>query len=128
MVVRCLVVDDDHSYLRAARFLLERQGIDVVGTASTGAEALRYSGQLRPEVVLVDVELGAENGFDVARDLNAEGQDGGPQIILISSYSADDFADMMADSPALGFLPKADLSGAAIRAILAEAAAQRDSR
>lgn len=128
MAIRCLVVDDDHSYLKAARFLLERQGIDVVGTASTAAEALRYSGRLRPDVVLVDVELGAENGFDVARDLTADGQAWVPQIILISSYSADDFADMMADSPALGFLPKADLSGAAIRGILAEAATQRDSR
>lgn len=127
-MVRCLVVDDDHSYLRAARLLLERQEIDVVGTASTAAEALRSTGEMRPDVVLVDVELGAENGFDVARDLAADGDGASPGIILISSYSADDFADMMADSPALGFLPKADLSGAAIRGILGEAAAQRDSR
>jgi DNA-binding NarL/FixJ family response regulator len=119
MVVRCLLVDDDPSFLRAARFVLEREGLEVVAVASTGAQARDYSEQLRPDVVLLDIELGSENGFDVARDLAGPGRNGVPPVIMISSYSADDFADLMADTPALGFLGKGDLSAAAIRGMLA---------
>jgi len=128
MAVRCLLVDDDHAFLRAARFLLEREGMDVVGVASSGADACLYCEQLRPEVVLLDVELGDESGFDVARKLTNGAADGYPGIILISSYSADDFAELLPGSPALGFLAKADLSGPAIRGILIAAGDYRDSR
>lgn len=120
MAVRCLLVDDDRAFLRAARYLLERQGAEVVAVATTGAEARAHSHQLKPDVVLVDIELGAESGFDIARDLVIPGRSGDAPVILISSYSADDFADIVTDSPALGFLPKADLSESAIRRILTE--------
>ena len=121
MAVRCLIVDDNHEFLRAARDLLEREGISVVGVASTGSQARRSCRELRPDVALIDIDLGEENGFDVARQL--AGGEGAklPRVILISTHSGDDFADMIADSPALSFLPKAGLSGAAIRGILTRA-------
>lgn len=119
--MRCLIVDDNHDFLRAARELLERDGISVVDAVSTGAQARRKATELNPDVTLIDIDLGQESGFEVAHEL-AGYQDGQPRpMILISSYSGDDFADLIADSPALSFLAKADLSGEAIRAILARA-------
>lgn len=122
MPVSCLIVDDNLAFLQAARGLLAREGISVAGVASDGAQARRQCAGLHPDVVLVDIDLGGESGFDVARQL-ASGQPGqSPQVILISAYSGEDFAELIAGSPALAFLPKADLSGTAIRAILAAAA------
>ena len=121
MAVRCLIVDDNHEFLWAARDLLEREGISVVAVASTGAQARRSCRQLRPDVALIDIDLGEENGFDVARQVAGGEGTGDPRVILISVYSGDDFADMIADSPALSFLPKASLSGDAIRGILTRA-------
>ena len=69
MPIRCLIVDDNKSFLEAARVLLEREGLTVAGVASTGAEALRQAETLRPDVVLVDISLGDESGFDLARRL-----------------------------------------------------------
>ena len=121
MPVRCLIVDDNHDFLRAASELLEHDGINVVGLASTGAQAYRACRELKPDVALVDVELGAETGFEVTRQL--VGQAGSQQlrVILISTYSEEDFEDMIADSPAVSFLPKTGISGTAIRSILARA-------
>jgi DNA-binding NarL/FixJ family response regulator len=118
MAMRALIVDDNPSFLDAARFLLEREGLRVVGVASTGAEALRRAEELRPEVVLVDISLGKENGFDVARRLVEEDHSGGSAVMLISTHAEADFADLIAESPAIGFLPKSELSAAAIRGIL----------
>ncbi len=66
MVLRCVIVDDSARFLEAARALLEREGVDVVGVASTIAEALRLVDEVRPDVTLVDIDLGAESGFDLA--------------------------------------------------------------
>jgi CheY-like chemotaxis protein len=118
MAVRCLIVDDNHDFLRAAQHLLEREGISVVGVATTAAQACRSCTELRPDVALVDIDLGEENGFDIARQLADQGGAEPPRVILISAYSGDDFADMIADSPAVSFLPKGGLSGAAIRGVL----------
>jgi two-component system, NarL family, nitrate/nitrite response regulator NarL len=117
MLLRCLVVDDNASFLEAARVLLERQGVSVVALASNGTEALRQAEELRPDVVLVDISLGEESGFDVARAL-VEEAGGGASVILISTHSEADFADLIRRCPAVGFLPKAELSADAIRAIL----------
>ena len=118
MTVRCVIVDDNREFLRTARELLAREGISVVGTVSTGAEARRCCRDLKPDVALVDIDLGDEDGFHVARQI-ADAPDADlPRVILISAYSGDDFTDMVEDSPAVSFLPKADLSGAAIRDIL----------
>src|SRR6185437_15854212 len=81
------------------------------------AEALRRAEELRPEVVLVDIMLGGESGFELARRLASSHEDGGPAVILISTYSAADFAGPIAGSPATGFLPKQELSADAIRRI-----------
>ncbi|HUY49943.1 MAG TPA: response regulator [Streptosporangiaceae bacterium] len=88
---------------------------------TSGAEARRRNSELQPDVTLVDIDLGEENGFDLARHLIATRGADRPRVILISAYSEDDFADLIAASPALSFLPKSDLSGAAIRRILADA-------
>ena len=119
MALRCVIVDDNRDFLRAAGDLLDHEGISVVGYASTGSEAYRACQELQPDAVLIDIDLGDETGIEVARGLASQhygAQE--PRMILISAYSEDDFAEMIADSPAVSFLPKAALSGAAIRGIL----------
>ena len=113
-----LIVDDNLLFLEAARDRLEQEGLRVVGIAATSAEALRRAEELRPEVVLVDVMLGTESGFELARRLAAHHRDNGPAVILISTYSAADFASPIAESPAAGFLPKQELSADAIRRVI----------
>ena len=118
MALRCLLVDDSSGFLEAARVLLERQGIDVVGAVSTGDEALRLVGELQPDVALVDIDLGPESGFDLARRLAQETSL--HRVILISTHSEADFADLIAESPAIGFLSKSQLSATAIHELLGE--------
>jgi DNA-binding NarL/FixJ family response regulator len=113
-----LIVDDNWLFVEAARDRLEGEGLRVVGVAATSAEALRGAEELRPEVVLVDVMLGSESGFELARRLAARHRDGGPTVILISTCSAADFADLIAESPAAGFVPKQELSADAIHRIV----------
>jgi DNA-binding NarL/FixJ family response regulator len=120
MVVRCLIVDDNHPFLEAARTLLEREGLTIVGLASTSAEALQATETLRPDVVLVDVSLGEENGFELAERLLAD-PDRGATVILISTSSEADLSDLVTRSPAAGFLSKSELSAAAIRGFLQRA-------
>lgn len=114
--MRCLVVDDYAPFLEAARNLLELQGIAVVGVATTSAEALRRAEELRPEVVLVDINLGAESGFELAEQLHRDGRSA--PVILISTHAEEDFVDMITASPAVGFLCKSALSPGAIRNLL----------
>jgi CheY-like chemotaxis protein len=123
MKVRCLIVDDSLRFLDAARGLLEGEGIAVVGVASTGAEAVERVELLRPDVVLVDIDLGRESGFDVARRLHREGPLAPSRIILISTHAEQDYADLIVASPVVGFLAKSDLSASAIRDLLDGAAA-----
>ena len=119
MADRVLIVDDNHSFLEAARMLLEREGLTVTAVVSSTAEALRSAEASPPDVILVDISLGEESGFDLARRL-AEADSGreGPTVILISTHTQADFADVIAESSAAGFLPKAELSAAAIRRIV----------
>ncbi len=123
MAFSVLIVDDNVVFLQAARVLLEQEGLRVIGVAVSSAEALRRAEELRPEVVLVDITLGEESGFDLARRLAAaeasgrppDGSQGGEAaVILISTHPEADFADLIADSPARGFLPKPELSAQAI--------------
>ena len=116
----CLIVDDNETFLEVARSLLERQGLAVVGVATTGAEAVRQARELRPAVALVDISLGTESGFDLARLL--VGKVG--HIIMISSRGEDDYAGFIAESPAVGFLSKTDLSAEAILGLLNGATGQ----
>ena len=118
VALRCLIVDDNQEFLDAARDLLRRERVEVVGVASTTTEAVRLAAELRPDVALVDIYLGRENGFALARRL-ADGADGHrPAVILISTYAEKDLADVIAASAAAGFLSKSELSGAAIHAAL----------
>lgn len=120
MALRCLVVDDSARFRESARALLERQGVQV-SVASTGAEAERRVGETRPDVVLVDIDLGDESGFDVARRLHGGATvscDTRMRIILISTHAEKDYEDLIDASPALGFLPKSSLSAGAIRGLL----------
>jgi DNA-binding NarL/FixJ family response regulator len=119
MDMRCLIVDDNNRFLETARGVLERDGINVVGVASDGREALEKVGELRPTVALVDVCLGEECGVELAGSLIAESPSK-PVVILISTYPADDFADIVAGSAALGFLPKSKLSGPALRKMIGD--------
>ena len=115
--LRCLIVDDSARFLDAARELLEGQDI-ATAVACTGDEALRRARELRPDVALVDIALGDEDGFDVARRL-ADLATGRPaRQILISTYAEADFADLIARSPAVGFISKSELSAEAIDALL----------
>jgi DNA-binding NarL/FixJ family response regulator len=113
--MRCVIVDDSPGFIDAARRLLEHDGIAVVGVASTSAAALRCVEELRPDVILVDVNLGAENGFELAERLHQCGQPTPPPVVLISTHAEQDFADMIATSPAIGFLGKINLTPDAIR-------------
>ncbi|MBO4254360.1 response regulator [Streptomyces griseorubiginosus] len=115
MSLRCLLVDDSIRFLEAARTLLERDGIPVVGLASTGAEALARAAELVPDIVLVDLDLGGESGFDLAVELADRVS---CVIILISTHALEDFEELVAASPARGFLHKSDLSARAIRQVL----------
>ena len=121
MPLRCLLVDDSDAFLEAARVLLQREGVTVVGVASNSAEALRQARALRPDVILVDVGLGDESGFDVARLLAKDGHGGGAQVILISARAETDYTELIAESPAAGFLAKSELSARGIGRILGHA-------
>ena len=111
----CVIVDDNVEFLDAARSLLEREGLAVVGVAATGADALRRVGELRPQLVLVDIDLGGESGFDVAR---AIAKAVGTTVILISTHAEDDLAELIAESPATGFISKSELSAEAIAGLV----------
>jgi DNA-binding response OmpR family regulator len=113
MAMRCLVVDDSARFLESARLLLERQGMQVE-VASTGAEAARRVDESHPDVVLLDIDLGMESGFDVARRLHGDEL----SIILVSTHAERDFEELIAASPALGFLSKSSLSVDAILGLL----------
>ena len=109
--MRCLIVDDSMDFIEAARALLESQGISVVGVVSTSAEALRSFEKLRPDVTLVDVNLGDESGFELVEQLHRVGGSTPSPAILVSTHGAQDFADMIETSPAVGFLSKSALTG-----------------
>ena len=119
MPLRCLLVDDNDAFLEAARVLLEREGVQVAGVASNIAGALRQARALRPDIILVDIGLGEESGFELARLLDGQGGRGGrADVILISAQAESDYTDLIAESPAAGFLPKSELSAQRISQIL----------
>ena len=113
---RTLIVDDSEQFLASAERLLEAGGVRIVGTARSGSETIRLAEELAPDLVLVDVDLGAESGLDVAREL-AE-LDPAPVVVLISTHSEAEVGELVAAAPAAGFIPKSRLDGAAVRAFL----------
>jgi DNA-binding NarL/FixJ family response regulator len=118
--VTCLIVDDNSLFLEGAVDLLTREGLDVVGVASDSAEAIRLVTELRPDVTLVDIDLGNEDGFELAQQLHAISR--ASKVILVSTHAEEDLAHLIERSPALGFIAKARLSAQAIRDTLERAA------
>jgi DNA-binding NarL/FixJ family response regulator len=115
VAISVLIVDDHPSFRATARLLLEMEGYDVIGEAPDGASALIRARELTPDVVLLDVNLPDIDGFDVAARLS---NGDGPKIVLISSRDGSDFGPLVSRSGALGFISKADLSGATLGALL----------
>jgi DNA-binding NarL/FixJ family response regulator len=120
MPLRCLIVDDNANFREEMRGLLVEQGLDVVGGAGSAAEATRQIAELRPDVALIDIDLGGESGFELARRLGEDpGRAAVPHLILISTHDEGEYADLIGASSAIGFLAKVDLSAATIRRTLA---------
>ena len=117
MNVTCVIVDDNALFLEGAVDLLTREGLEVVGVASDSAEAIRLVTELRPDVTLVDIDLGDEDGFELARGLSDISR-----VILVSTHPEEDLVDLIATSPAVGFIAKTLLSAETIRATLERAA------
>lgn len=117
MALRCLIVDDRPGFSEAARDLLERQGLTIVGIAASSAEAVRSVQELRPAVALVDIDLGEESGFDLARRIDDADGDS-PKVILISTHDQREFVKLIEASPAVGFISKTELSAAKIHQLL----------
>jgi DNA-binding NarL/FixJ family response regulator len=113
-----VIVDDDDTFIDVARTLLEREGVAVVGRAGTCAEAVDRATALEPDVVLIDIRLSDESGFDAARQLAARGQ--AAALIMISADRGADYADLIEQSPAIGFLAKTDISAGAIHRLLGQ--------
>jgi CheY-like chemotaxis protein len=114
--MRCLIVDDSADFRDAASAMLERAGISVVGKASNSAEALRYYEDSHPDVALVDIDLGGEDGFALAELLDRVSATSTTlAVILVSTYAESDLEEMINASPAVGFLQKFSLSPDAIR-------------
>jgi DNA-binding NarL/FixJ family response regulator len=116
--VRLLIVDDNASFLAASRAILNGAELNVVGEAASAAEAVERVEELRPDLVLLDIDLGEDSGIELARQLASNGGFAAPKMILISAHPAEDYADIVEDSPALGFIPKADLSLDAVTELL----------
>lgn len=116
MVTTVLIVDDHPSFRTSARRVLEDAGYRVIGEAEDGRSALDAAEALRPAVVLLDVHLPDIDGFEVALRLTAD--DEAPAVVLTSSRDGGEFGAMIADSGARGFLPKGEVSGPALAALL----------
>jgi DNA-binding NarL/FixJ family response regulator len=108
----CLIVDDSPEFLASATRLLESQGVRVLGSATSGGEALELAEALAPDVALVDVELGQEDGIGLGGRLLARVRS--MAVVLISSHEQDDLAELIAESGLAGFIAKGNLSAAAI--------------
>jgi DNA-binding NarL/FixJ family response regulator len=119
MALRCLIVDDNSRFGDEARSLLEHEGVSVVGVAASGDDAVRLAGTLAPDLALVDISLGEESGFDVARRL-VDSIAPPPAVILVSTHDEREFSGRIAASPALGFIPKTRLSAERIHQLLGD--------
>jgi DNA-binding NarL/FixJ family response regulator len=110
-----IIVDDNAGFRVQARAVLEADGFEVVGESADGTSGLASARSLRPDLVLLDIGLPDVEGFEVARALAVEGPP--PYVVLTSSREASEYGPRLASSRVLGFIPKDELSGAAIRAL-----------
>jgi DNA-binding NarL/FixJ family response regulator len=116
MAITVLIVDDHPSFRASARMLLEAEGFDVVGEAADGFAAIEAVHELQPQMVLLDVQLPDIDGFEVAARLTANGA--GPAVVLTSSRDVGDLGPLGESAQVRGFIPKSELSGAALEALL----------
>jgi DNA-binding NarL/FixJ family response regulator len=116
MLTTVLIVDDHEGFRKSARCLLEAEGFVVIGEAADADEALAEVERLRPDVVLLDIQLPGRDGFEVADQLATKSR--GPAVVLISSREAVTFGSRLERISARGFLEKRELSGAALADIL----------
>jgi DNA-binding NarL/FixJ family response regulator len=117
MTQTVLIVDDHPSFRSSARAVLEADGFDVIGEAADGESALMANRALKPDIVLLDVQLPDANGFDLCEFLCDREPE--PDIVLVSSRDPADFNGLVERGPARGFIAKAELSGDTLRAVLA---------
>jgi DNA-binding NarL/FixJ family response regulator len=115
VMLKVVIVDDNRHFLNAARDVLQQEGVAVIGIAGTSAKARQLVAVLGPDLVLVDVDLGDESGFDLAQELS-EAADA--KVVLISAYPESDLADLIVASPAVGFVSKSELSASAVSRFL----------
>jgi len=115
--LQVLLVDDSEEFLASAARLLESQGIDVVGCARTAVEALDLAASLTPDLILVDVELGADDGIELAQLLEVRSPS--VRVVLVSAYEREDLTDVVSDRRSLRFLPKSAIGAEAIAGLLA---------
>jgi DNA-binding NarL/FixJ family response regulator len=119
-VASTIVVVDDHPGFRSmVRQMLEEAGFVVVGEAADGRSALETIAAVRPDLVLLDVQLPDMDGFAVTAELERSGPD--TAVVLTSVRPVADFGRRVSAASALGFIPKAELSGAALSALLERA-------
>jgi DNA-binding NarL/FixJ family response regulator len=111
-----LIVDDHPSFRASVRRLLEAEGFDVIGEAGTGEAAIAAAERLAPDLVLLDVQLPDLDGFEVAARLSALGLPSA--VILTSSRNSSEYGPLVSEAAVRGFVPKAELSGAALTALL----------
>jgi DNA-binding NarL/FixJ family response regulator len=117
MAATVLIVDDHAGFRLSARRILEADGYEVVGEAGDGESGVAEARRLRPEIILLDVHLPDASGFDLAGEL--AGLPGAPAVVLTSSHDVQDFGESLATSGARGFVPKGDLCGSAVAALVA---------
>jgi len=114
--LRALLVDDSEEFLASAGRLLESEGIEIVGYATSGSQALELAASLEPNLALVDIELGDEDGIELTRELEARAP--ATKVVLISAYDRDDLTELISDSCAAGYLHKSALGARAITELL----------
>ena len=116
-------MDDSEKFLEVARASLDRDGLEVVGTATTSAMALEQTRKLRPDVVLVDLGLGDESGLDLARQLVERYPHLESRVVVLSTQAEEDVVDLVRASVAVGFISKRALSPATVRRVIEKAEA-----
>jgi DNA-binding NarL/FixJ family response regulator len=111
-----VIIDDHPSFRASARAILQAEGFEVVGEAEDGASGIAAARALAPDVLLLDVQLPDMDGFAVCRELGLNG--GPPAVVLVSSRDASDYGELIEQSGARGFIPKAELGGTALADLL----------
>jgi CheY-like chemotaxis protein len=119
---RTLLVDDNLAFLEAAKSVLEGTQFAIVDAVANSADALEKVVELELDLIVLDVDLGEESGFALAQQISDRLDDGAPKMVLISAHPEVEFADLIAESPAVGFLAKSELSRDRLATLLERAA------